>query len=404
MAQPTNQDKTSNSEILLGLIAHQIALLRLGAGVTKKIMKLLDETEDDLRQQIERRLARISGSPVALTRLQTLDKVIKEMRAVGFGKLQVELTKNMKQLTKAEAAIVSSIVEDKLPVIVDMVMPETRKLNALVTENPFEGKVLRQWIKKLQKDDVERLQGQLRIGIVQGETAAQITRRLFGSQSQNGADGATQLTRNNIEAVSRTATNFFANAARRELFRANADIINEELFVATLDSRTTATCRAKDGKRYPLGEGPQPPLHFRCRSLRVAIVDGLVVGERPMKPVTERMLLREFAEENGLGKVGSRDALPRGYKGDFDAFAAKRTRQMVGRVPATTSYQEFLRAQKVEFQNDVLGVTKAKLFRKGGLELDRFIDRSGTELNLSQLAQKYAAAFRKAGLDPKDFT
>jgi hypothetical protein len=50
-----------------------------------------------------------------------------------------------------------------------------------------------------------------------------------------------------------------------------------------------------------------------------------------------------------------------------------------------------------------MGVTKAKLFRDGGLELDKFVHRNGDELTLRELAQKHADAFRAAGLDPSKY-
>ena len=62
------------------------------------------------------------------------------------------------------------------------------------------------------------------------------------------------------------------------------------------------------------------------------------------------------------------------------------------------TYQDWLKKQTVERQDDILGKTKGQLFRKGGLTLDRFIDRNGRELNLAELRAKNAAAFAKAGL------
>jgi hypothetical protein len=73
-------------------------------------------------------------------------------------------------------------------------------------------------------------------------------------------------------------------------------------------------------------------------------------------------------------------------------------------VPATSTYQTWLKGQTDAFQNEVLGKTKAELFRNGGLKLDQFVDlNSGREFTLSELAAAHADAFRAAGLDPKGF-
>jgi hypothetical protein len=73
-------------------------------------------------------------------------------------------------------------------------------------------------------------------------------------------------------------------------------------------------------------------------------------------------------------------------------------RDVVGRVPATTSYQDFLMRQKPAFQDEVLGKRKGQLFRKGGLKLDQFVDRAGNELTLAELAAANPGAFARAGL------
>jgi hypothetical protein len=69
----------------------------------------------------------------------------------------------------------------------------------------------------------------------------------------------------------------------------------------------------------------------------------------------------------------------------------------------STKYQEWLKSQSKEFQEDILGKTKATLFRNGNLKLNKFVSNNGTELTLKQLAKKYANVFRAAGLNPDQF-
>lgn len=76
---------------------------------------------------------------------------------------------------------------------------------------------------------------------------------------------------------------------------------------------------------------------------------------------------------------------------------------MIGGNPDLISAQEFFERQSTAFQNEAFGVTKAKLFRKGGLKIDRFVNRAGDELNLSELAASDRNAFINAGLNPDDF-
>jgi hypothetical protein len=71
---------------------------------------------------------------------------------------------------------------------------------------------------------------------------------------------------------------------------------------------------------------------------------------------------------------------------------------MDGQVAATKTYQDWLKVQPKEFQDSVLGRTKAILFRKGGLTLDKFVNRAGNELTIEQLRKAHADAFDRAGL------
>jgi hypothetical protein len=71
---------------------------------------------------------------------------------------------------------------------------------------------------------------------------------------------------------------------------------------------------------------------------------------------------------------------------------------LTGTVPATESYQKFLKKQPVGFQRDVLGKTKAELFRKGGLTVDKFTDPRGRTFTIKDLRRDHPEAFIKAGL------
>ena len=134
-------------------------------------------------------------------------------------------------------------------------------------------------------------------------------------------------------------------------------------WVSTLDGRTTAICRAYDGKTFPTDSGPRPPAHPSCRSTTIPVIKSL--------------------RELGI---------------DADEVPNASTRSsMNGQVSDELNYDRWLRTQKNTFQNEVLGRKKAKLFR-AGLKMDRFIDRKGNELTLDQLKQRDSAAWAKAGL------
>lgn len=71
---------------------------------------------------------------------------------------------------------------------------------------------------------------------------------------------------------------------------------------------------------------------------------------------------------------------------------------MDGQVPAETTYLEWLGKQPAGVQDEVLGPTRAKLYRDGKLPMDRMYGDKGQWLSIDQLRARDAAAFKRAGM------
>lgn len=397
--------KTVNEELLDAVIRHQIFLLRYSSYLRNRMNTILNRTEEELARRIRDQLRNSEGvtTTAEWKRLQALLAALTGIRQEGWKEATTFLLEEMEDLAYREPIAMEGIYQTVIPVQIHTVLPTAEFLRAIALSRPFEGRVLKDWAAAMEAEDIRRIHAAVQAGMVAGEDNATIARRVVGTARLRGLDGMTEMTRKQVQAVVRTAVQHIANSARNTFFLENADLIQEEQFVATLDSRTTPICRAHDGKRYELGKGPQPPLHFQCRSLRIAAIDGVLAGERPAKPTTEKILVKEYAELNGLSARRRAD-LPRGAKGDYDKWARGRIRQIVGPIPATETFQSWLEKQSVAFQNELLGDSKGALFRKGGLPLDKFVDlNTGREFTLKELAAKHAEAFRAAGLDPKSF-
>lgn len=398
---------TANEALLDAVVRHQTYLMRHAGSLNKDIQAILAATEDDLRALIRDRLSDLpdfSGA-AALRRAEGLLANIDALRDGSWAAVQDYMSSSLEALAVAEPRFIAGILVTVSPVVLEPALPAVQQLRAIASSKPFHGALLSEWMAGVAAEDKRRIHGAIQIGMTEGEGVERIVRRVIGTNALNNADGTLAMTRRSVEAVVRTAVAHVAADARDLFAKENAEVIDAEVFTATLDSRTTPVCRANDGKRFKLGIGPRPPLHIRCRSLRVPVLAANLDGvQRPFKPVTERMLVREFADDKGLpSSVKTRADLPRGTKGAFDTFAAKRTRELVGQVPAETTYQQWLKRQPRAFQDEVLGIAKAKLFRDGGLTLDKFVALDGSELTLAQLASKYASAFRAAGLKAGDF-
>jgi SPP1 gp7 family putative phage head morphogenesis protein len=326
----------------------------------------------------EARVSRTSRDVARKTvdaRLNVLANALKKLRDTAFEDANKVWDDSMVGLAQAEPEYLDQHLKKISPVQLDTVLPDPALLATIVSTQPMQGRVLSDWAAGIQEMDLQRIMDAVRIGMAQGETSDQIVRRVVGSRALDGADGVLQMTRNDIASVTQTAVSTFANEARQHYFDANDDIFSKEQWVATLDDATCIECGDLDGEVFDIGEGPQSPLHFNCRCVRVPVIDGGAIGSRPSNAA--------FADElDGLSK----------------ADRSARIKELVGSVPTTVKYSDWLASQTEAFQEHVLGPTRAALFRDGNLPLSKFVNTRGDRFNLEQLRALEPEAFRAAGI------
>ncbi|KAA0970301.1 phage head morphogenesis protein [Aureimonas fodinaquatilis] len=348
-----------NDEILDRIIAHQIWTQRYSTATVRKVIALLNRAD----KRIVDRLATQMLSELSVERSNKLLDAIRTIVAGAYGVAIEGLTSELSSFGAYETGFQNNLLRQALPDTFETVRPSASQVVAATKARPFQGRLLREWGKDLQDSAFKRVRDTIRMGMVEGRTTDQIVRDIRGTKARNYEDGILQRNRREMESVVRTAVNHTANVAREETYKANADIIKGVRWVATLDSRTTTICASRDGKVYPVDNGPRPPAHFGCRSTTA--------------PVTKSW------REMGF---------------DVDDLPAGTRASMNGQAPADLTYNEWLRKQSVETQEEVLGVTKARLFRRGNMPIDRFVDKTGAEYTLDDLRQRDAAAFVRAGL------
>lgn len=329
-----------NDDILEKMLRHAIYTERYKAGVVREIIALLNASDSPLIDEIAARLSRIEGRGYNLTqvekkRLESLLKVVSSQRSAVQDDIVKALTGELKDFAAYEAEYQAVTFSNEG---VSSKIPSKSALNAVVTQQSFQGRTLSDWMANNKQTDILRIQDAITKGIVEGQTTDQIVRRIRGTRAARYQDGILEISRRDAQSVVLTSIAHTQARAKMEFYEANSDIVQGVQYVAVLDSRTTTLCASRDGKVYPLDKAPPIPAHWRCRSAYVPY----------------------------LGVEGGNRA------------------SQFGQVPAKTTYEEFLRKQSHEFQDSVLGKGKADLFRKG-LKLERFVDKSGEAYTLKQL-------------------
>lgn len=396
----------ANTELLDASVRHQVAVQRFTKGQARKVLELLEEADRNLVAKLRRRLRRLpEGVDFTSRRWKRLIKDVRAARFAIMEKAGAASAEDLPGFAKVEHDAELSIFEAALPFEIEFAGVDIPSLNAAISK-PFQGQTLEQWWGGLAETDSRRVVREIQLGYSQGESVPNIVKRIAGTRAGGFKDGVLAISRRNAETVVRTAVNHTSQAARETVWAENADVIAALRWTSTLDGRTTPICQSRDGKLTPIGDnklpegadalhppGARPPAHPNCRSAMVAAIDGEVVGERAYVTSTatakeQRRIWRAEAKRTGRTVKQVRE---------------KWQERNIGHVPAKTTYNQWLGRQSKGFQDDVLGPTKGKLFREGGLKLDKFVDRSGAEFTLAELADQNPTAFMKAGLDPADF-
>lgn len=345
-------DLTTNEQMLDRVIRHSTYIERFSTSEVKRLIAELDSLDDDL-------LAQLQGyDPESLSakRLQAMIVKVQEISEEAVQRYETALAGTAAQLGPYEAGWTAANMAGAIGAEIlvtaglELITPSENLVKAAINSRPLQGRLLKDWVADLDRARKSRLAAAIRMAAIESQTTQQLINRIRGTRANNYTDGILNISRNGAEAMARTAIQHVVNVSRELTYTENEEVIEEIQMVATLDGRTTPYCRAIDGKRFPKNKGPRPPFHIRCRTTTVPVL------------VSWESLGIEAEELEGETRAS-----------------------MNGQVPAAMNYDEWLRTQTPEFQDDVLGPSKAELFR-GGLKLDRFVDlKTGRTFTLADL-------------------
>lgn len=338
-------------------------------GLKAQIIEDFDEVLRDIDTEVSAALAsagvhsldelRYDAFEVLLTRVETIVQNALEVFADSL-KETLEETANH----EAEflfAALVAAIVDKGLVRGVEDGVPwrgaTTRPIQAT-------GQLLDPYLDAWVANAVEGVEGLLRTAAAQGWTVQQAITRIRGTQAQNYKDGLLGKVYRNAATVVRTTVQHTSNAARYEIYTVNSDkrgIVLGYRWVSVLDNRTTVICRSLDGQVFEIGAGPLPPIHENCRSTTMPELFDSVKLEESTRP------------------------------------------SMFGPVRADLTYYDWLKLQPARFQDSVLGPTRGKLLRDGGLSAEEFarlnLGRTFKPLTLEEMRRRWPEIFERAGID-----
>lgn len=317
-------------------VAHCLLHERIKNGLSRKVARFYDEMIADLQTQILRKKN--------ITR--NLAKTIEDLKAAlstpdfsdEFQAIAQDEVKHLRKYNKLAGFVLFSHV-----------LPQSA-VDSLINTTLLEGATVNAWNRGLNIDQKARLEREIKIGVSLGETNEILAARVARALGKSKRDAAS---------IAVTAAGAIVSAVRQKFFEANADVIKAYKYQATLDTRTSALCRAYDGLMWdanyePIGHlypfrQPRINTHFNCRSTIIPVIKG--------------------ADE---------------LKGVPPATRSS----MNGYVPQDINFNDWLKTQSPEVVEKTLGKGRAELFLQGKITMRDLITQQGRELNLTQL-KKY---------------
>lgn len=309
---------------------------RIKNGLNRKVAKFYGEMIADLQAQILRKKN--------ITR--NLAKTIEDLKAAlstpDFSdEFQTIAQDEVRHLRKYNKLAGFALFSHALP---------QSAVDGLINTTLLEGATVNAWNRGLNIDQKARLEREIRLGVSLGETNELLAARVARALGKSKRDAAS---------IAVTAAGAIVSAVRQKFFEANADVIKAYKYQATLDTRTSALCRAYDGLMWdtnyePIGHSypfrqPRINTHFNCRSTIIPVIKG--ADELKNVPPATRS-------------------------------------SMNGYVPQDINFNDWLKTQSPEVVEKTLGKGRAELFLQGKITMRDLITQQGRELNLTQL-KKY---------------
>lgn len=352
--------KMTTAKLLNSTIRNAVYVERLKSSEANQFTAFLKRIDLDLRE----RLTADDLTGFSRTRLEKLLRSVESSLNGIFDEYYEDLAGHLVDIGQYESEFEGENLANEISSeLFEAVIPAPEQVRSAVFNNPLSvrgadgGKLLKSFIKDWMASDVKMLSGKIRQGFFEGQTNFEILRNIRGTKANNYKDGALAVVDRHAKTIVRTAVQHSASTARMQTWIKNG--ITQYSWLSTLDGRTSTICRSLDQEVYDIGKGPVPPIHLNCRSTTMA-------------------------------------KLPSKYN-YLDEGATRASKE--GPVDAKLGYYEWLKLQDGDFQDEVLGPVRGKLFRDGGISVERFkqlqLDKNFKPLTLDEMRKKEKAAFEK---------
>ena len=379
-SKSTSQKKIA--ELAKQIADHQARLQVIGSNWGEEINKALDATEKRFLERLQKELKNFDFVPnqkKTLAELKKINEKLVKIRAQAWIEAQASVTYECKKLSENEVKwgkrVAKEMTGEK-----KLNEPSETSLSRIVENSLSSGRTLQQWFLKIASDDAARIETVIRQGVSSGWTIDQIADNITGTAENGYRDGVFNTTRREAVNMARTVCNGVANSAKLAFYQANDDVITGVEILSTLDGRTCPVCASLDRKRYKMDETPPSlPLHNMCRCvlLPVTPASDFADEQRPMAKADFMAEAKRAYEEKNKGEKFSDledDEKKKLYYQAMREYEKRTGEPAYEQSDGAVSFREYFTEHMTEQQRkDWLGPERYKLWKRGGVSLDKFI-------------------------------
>jgi SPP1 gp7 family putative phage head morphogenesis protein len=323
-----------------------IDMERVSASSRYETIQLIKKLEKELIAQVASGVTDWNKARIA-KQLSEATKIIQQYYDEMAG-VMVDTTTSVAQVSATSTAQALGVATGNY---IPTVLPSATWLETIASNVIVQGATQSAWWNRQSADTAWRFSTAVRQGLVAAETNQQIIKRVMDVMD---------VSRKNAATLVQTSVQSVANQAKEKTSQANINLIASREWVATLDKITCIKCAVRDGKRWKLDGTPighsipyqAPPIHFNDRCTMVDVT--------------------KTWKELGIDI----EEAPEGTRASLEGQVSDKT------------FEEFLARKGKDYQDSVLGIGRADLWRKKVITFDQLLS-GGNELTLKQLQDKY---------------
>lgn len=238
------------------IVKQAIRQRKLASRISSKLIKEVEAMQLEIATKIS------LSNPRNRQGLERLLVAIDELILGGYGKVAEETTESLVNM-----GVVQAEFGQRLATKMDL---GARPINenwfkAVVVDDPFDGKILGEWITSQRVSLSMNLRRSIRVGIGSGKSTENIAKEIMSS-----AGPEFNMAKRHVNTMIRTAASNVVSKTDSETFK-KAGVKKFQLS-AVLDSRTTEICQNLDGKVIEGTDiGMMPPFHPNCRTVAIPL-------------------------------------------------------------------------------------------------------------------------------------